>query len=64
VSAFWDGPGIDPDRIGIFVPVNLQPKTWADEVVTNMVLEAQVLTRASQHAERSATLRAVGRGSP
>lgn len=51
--------GADLDRVGIHVPVNLRPKPWSDDVVTNMVLNAQVMTRAAQRTDRRATLRAV-----
>lgn len=51
--------GTCPGRIGILVPVNLRPKEWKYDPVTNMVLEAQVLTRPAQRTDRHATLRAV-----
>lgn len=51
--------GTRTGRVGILVPVNLRPKSWSDDVVTNMVLEAQVLTRPAQRTDRHATLSAV-----
>lgn len=51
--------GTSPGRIGILVPVNLRPKEWKYDPVTNMVLEAQVLTRPAQRTCPQSTLRAV-----
>ncbi|CAN5486268.1 hypothetical protein BH20ACT2_BH20ACT2_14900 [soil metagenome] len=46
-------------RVGILMPVNLRPKAWREDVVTNLVLDARVVTMASQRTEPAALLRAI-----
>ncbi len=40
--------GAPADRISLLVPVNVRPKAWREDVVTNMVLESRILTTTAQ----------------
>lgn len=58
--AEWNGEhGARSRRIGVLIPVNLRPKEWRHDVVTNLVLDARSATSPSDRASPSATLRAV-----
>lgn len=58
--AGWNhGHGQPADRISLLVPVNLRPKGWREDVVTNMVLETRILTTADQRHDRRQLLAAV-----
>jgi NRPS condensation-like uncharacterized protein len=46
-------------RIGVLVPVNLRPKEWQKDVVTNFVLPARVLTTPDQRSSLDSVLAAV-----
>ena len=40
--AGWNAEhGRSADRVGVLVPVNLRPKEWREDVVTNVVLDAR-----------------------
>jgi NRPS condensation-like uncharacterized protein len=43
-----DDHGAKSGRISLLVPVNLRPKEWREDVVTNMVLETRILTSPAQ----------------
>ena len=59
--AGWNHDHGEPaDRISLLVPVNLRPKDWREDVVTNMVLETRILTKAEQRHDRHQLLEAVG----
>ncbi len=51
--------GAPVGRIGVLMPVNLRPKEWRDEVVTNFVLMARVSTASSDRLTPTSTLEAV-----
>ncbi len=51
--------GRDSGRISLLVPVNVRPKGWREDVVTNMVLEARVATERSDRRDAGALLSAV-----
>jgi NRPS condensation-like uncharacterized protein len=58
--AGWnDDHGHPAQRIGVLVPVNLRPKEWREDMVTNVVLDARVLTTAKDRAGVDQTLDAV-----
>jgi NRPS condensation-like uncharacterized protein len=59
VQAWNEAHGRETDRVGVLVPVNLRPKEWREDVVTNLVLDARVLTTAPQRASPRAVLEAV-----
>ena len=46
-------------RISLMVPVNLRPKEWQQDVVTNMVLETRILTTPKQRTDGRQLLAAV-----
>jgi NRPS condensation-like uncharacterized protein len=46
-------------RVSTLVPVNLRPAAWREDVVTNFVLDARVVTTRRQRADPSALLRVV-----
>jgi NRPS condensation-like uncharacterized protein len=60
VEAWNDQHGAKTSRrIGVLVPVNLRPKEWQEDVVTNLVLDARVLTTAADRRDPAATLESV-----
>lgn len=59
--ARWNGEhGAPARRIGVLVPVNLRPKGWHSDVVTNLVLDVRVLTTANDRADVPALLESIG----
>lgn len=52
IAGWNDDHGVSAGRISLLVPVNLRPKGWRDDVVTNMVLETRVLTTRVQRQDR------------
>jgi len=63
VAGWNEEHGTDARRIGILVPVNLRPKEWGQDIVTNLVLDARVLVKAGQRPGVPALLAAVARQS-
>ena len=59
VQSWNDAHGRESGRIGVLVPVNLRPKEWRQEVVTNFVLDARVVTSPSERLTPRALLQAV-----
>ena len=59
IAGWNDEHGDSSGRISLMVPVNLRPKDWQQDVVTNMVLETRILTRASQRRDRRKLLASV-----
>jgi NRPS condensation-like uncharacterized protein len=59
-AASWNAEhGTSCSRIGVLVPVNLRPKAWRQDVVTNFVLPARVVTSAQDRAAPREALGAV-----
>jgi NRPS condensation-like uncharacterized protein len=53
VAGWNEEHGQEARRISLLVPVNLRPKAWREDVVTNMVLETRVLAvGASRQSDR------------
>lgn len=48
VAGWNDEHGQPARRISLLVPVNLRPKGWREDVVTNMVLETRILIKSDQ----------------
>lgn len=48
IAAWNDEHGQPARRISLLVPVNLRPKGWREDVVTNMVLETRILIKSEQ----------------
>lgn len=46
-------------RIGVLMPVNLRPKAWRQDVVTNMVLMVRVSTKADDRQDPHALVEAI-----
>ncbi|HEX6596590.1 MAG TPA: hypothetical protein VF045_06615 [Acidimicrobiales bacterium] len=58
--AGWNAEhGARAGRIGILVPVNLRPKEWGQDVVSNLVLDSRVLATAAQRRDVATLLAAV-----
>ncbi|MFN2609016.1 MAG: condensation domain-containing protein [Acidimicrobiales bacterium] len=51
--------GAATGRVGVLMPVNLRPREWRNEVVTNFVLMARVATDAEDRHSTQAALEAV-----
>lgn len=52
IAGWNDEHGQGARRISLLVPVNLRPKGWREDVVTNMVLEARILVKSEQQGLR------------
>lgn len=48
IAGWNDEHGQPARRISLLVPVNLRPKGWREDVVTNMVLETRILVKSDQ----------------
>jgi NRPS condensation-like uncharacterized protein len=48
IAGWNDEHGQPARRISLLVPVNLRPKGWREDVVTNMVLETRILIKSEQ----------------
>ena len=48
IAGWNDEHGQPARRISLLVPVNLRPKGWREDVVTNMVLETRILVKSEQ----------------
>ena len=59
VAGWNEEHGQEAGRISLMVPVNLRPKEWQQDVVTNMVLETRILTTPEQRADGRRLLAAV-----
>jgi NRPS condensation-like uncharacterized protein len=59
IDAWNSEHGEGSGRIGTLVPVNLRPKEWRQDVVTNLVLDARVATTTTDRSSPEVTLRAV-----
>lgn len=59
IEAWNNEHGARAGRIGTVVPVNVRPKDWLRDVVTNLVLDSRVVTSAAQRRSRRATLAAI-----
>ncbi|MDQ4098655.1 MAG: hypothetical protein M3144_12410 [Actinomycetota bacterium] len=59
VQAWNDAHRRETDRVGVLVPVNLRPKEWRQDVVTNFVLDARVLTTSAERTTPQRVLEAV-----
>ena len=55
-----DDHGCPTGRVSLLVPVNLRPKEWQQDVVTNMVLETRVATAPRDRADATTLLAEVG----
>ena len=56
----WNrGHGRRTGRVSVLVPVNLRPKEWREDVVTNLVLDARVVTSPSDRADHQALFAAI-----
>jgi NRPS condensation-like uncharacterized protein len=55
--------GESTGRVSVLVPVNLRPKEWREDVVTNLVLDARVVTTATDRSTPQSLLDAVSRQS-
>jgi NRPS condensation-like uncharacterized protein len=53
--------GAATGRVGVLMPVNLRPRDWRDEVVTNFVLVARVATTQTDRTDPRSALAAVER---
>jgi len=51
VGGWNEEHGQPAGRISLLVPVNLRPKAWRHDVVTNMVLETRVLTTPAEQGD-------------
>lgn len=56
VVGWNDQHGEPTGRVSLLVPVNLRPKEWQQDVVTNMVLETRVATSQRDRANAAALL--------
>ena len=60
----WNGShGSRTGRLSVLVPVNLRPKEWREEMVTNLVLDARVATSPADRREVGTLLEAMNRQS-
>lgn len=59
IETWNDQHNVKSGNIAIMVPVNLRPKSWAHDVVTNLVLNAQVCTKPRARADRGSVARAI-----
>lgn len=48
IAGWNDEHGQPARRISLLVPVNLRPKGWREDVITNMVLETRILVKSEQ----------------
>lgn len=56
----WNGEhGVPCRRVSVLMPVNLRPKDWRTEVVTNMVLEPRIATDEHDRRDPRRALEAV-----
>jgi NRPS condensation-like uncharacterized protein len=51
--------GVPCERISVLMPVNLRPKDWFTDVVTNFVVETRVATMPADRSDPTALLEAV-----
>ena len=51
--------GATTGKVSLLVPVNLRPKGWREDVVTNMVLETRIVTNAADREDRRKLLETV-----
>lgn len=47
------------DRVGVLVPVNLRPQAWRDDVATNLVLQARIVSTIDDRTHAKTLLRSV-----
>jgi len=59
IAGWNEEHGQPAGRISLLVPVNLRPKDWRKDVVTNMVLETRILTTPAERAERRRLLASI-----
>ena len=52
--------GQSTGRVTVLVPVNLRPKEWREDVVTNLVLDARVVTAPADRESPAALVAAIG----
>ncbi|HEX2273202.1 MAG TPA: hypothetical protein VHG90_04950 [Acidimicrobiales bacterium] len=58
--AAWNAEhGTNTGRVSVLMPMNLRPKEWSQEVVTNFVLMTRVSTTPADRISPSATLAAI-----
>ncbi|HWC12542.1 MAG TPA: condensation domain-containing protein [Acidimicrobiales bacterium] len=59
IDAWNRDHGSSVGRIGVLMPVNLRPKEWREDVITNFVLMARVSTATADRLTPTSTLDAV-----
>lgn len=59
IAGWNEEHGRRPGRVSLIVPVNLRPKEWQADVITNMVLETRVVTGPDDRRDATRLLEAV-----